>query len=84
MRLKSAVLAVALCLVLAGCSKLTRDNFDKIDLGMDYKEVIQIIGEPDKCNAVFGAKSCIWGDDNKNIKIKFVGDKVAIPTMKGL
>lgn len=69
---------------LVGCSKITQENYDKIKVGMDYQQVIEILGEADKCDEVLGAKSCIWGDDQKNIKIKFVVDKVMIPTMTGL
>jgi hypothetical protein len=51
---------------------------------MDYQEVVSIIGEPDTCDSVLGAKSCIWGNENKNITIKFVANKVVVPSMKGL
>lgn len=70
--------------ILAGCSKLTNENYSKIKVGMDYEQVIQIIGEPDKCDAALGTKSCIWGNEQKNIKVKFVADKVMVPTMKGI
>jgi len=69
---------------LVGCSKITQENYDKIKVGMDYQQVLEILGEADKCDGALGAKSCIWGDDQKNIKIKFVADKVIIPTMTGL
>ena len=78
------VLGLFLSIALVGCSKLNRENYDKIKVGMDYPEVISIIGKPDKCDAALGAKSCIWGNDNKNITIKFVADRVVVPSMKGL
>ena len=85
MKNKIAIFVLFLSLVLfAGCSKLTRENYDAIKVGMDYKEVTALIGEPDKCDGAMGAKSCIWGNDEKNITIKFVADKVALPSMKGL
>jgi len=71
-------------MILFGCSKLNRENYDKIKVGMDYQDVVLIIGEPDKCDSALGAKNCIWGNENKNITIKFVLDKVTIPSMKGL
>lgn len=71
-------------IALSGCSKLTPENYSKLKVGMDYQEVVSIIGEPDKCDAVLGAKNCVWGSDAKNITIKFVADKVVISTMKGL
>ncbi len=76
--------ALLVSFVFMGCSKLNKENYDKIKVGMDYQQVIEIIGSPDKCDAALGTKSCIWGNDQKNIKIKFVGDKVIVPTMKGI
>lgn len=73
-----------LSITLLGCSKLNRENYDRIKVGMDYQEIISIIGEPDTCDTVLAAKNCIWGDENKNITIKFIGDKVIIPSMKGI
>ncbi len=86
MRLLTKFIAVVLLfsLVLVGCSKMNQENYNKIKIGMDYQQVIEIIGNPDKCDAAFGTKSCIWGNEKKNISIKFVADKVALPTMKGL
>ncbi len=79
------VFAVMLCAALAfGCSKVTRENYDKIEMGIEYTDVVGFIGEPDNCDAAFGAKSCIWGNDAKNITVKFMGDKVALPSMTGL
>ena len=69
---------------LMGCSKLSKENYDKIKMGMDFQQVVKIIGEPDKCDAGLGTKSCIWGNDQKNIKIKFLADKVILPTMEGI
>jgi hypothetical protein len=81
---KPIMMALLLSLILAGCSKINQENYDKIKIGMDYQQVIEIIGNPDRCDAVLGAKSCIWGNEKKNITINFVADKVALPTMKGL
>ena len=69
---------------LVGCSKITHENYDKIKVGMNYQQVVDILGQADKCDAALGAKSCIWGDEKKNIKIKFIAEKVVVPTMKGL
>ena len=86
MRTLKTLIAAALLLsfVLFGCSKLNRENYDKIEPGMEYEQVISIIGDPDKCDAVMSAKNCVWGDENKNITIKFIADKVVFSSMKGL
>jgi hypothetical protein len=68
----------------AGCSKLTKQNYDKIKVGMEYKEVTGLLGDTASCDAAMGAKSCTWGDEQKNITIKFVADKVVFMTCKGL
>ena len=86
MKRLTKIIAVAFLfsLVLVGCSKMNQENYNKIKIGMDYQQVIEIISNPDKCDAALGTKSCIWGNEKKNISIKFVADKVAFPTMKGL
>jgi hypothetical protein len=53
-------------------------------MGMDYKAVTAILGEPGKCDDMLKAKNCVWGDEAKNINIKFIGDKVVFYTSTGL
>ena len=77
------LVAVAL-LVSAGCSKVTQENYDKISLGMGYDEVVTILGKPDVSEDTMGAKNCVWGKDPKSITVKFVADKVAFYSSKGL
>nr|WP_321401761.1 DUF3862 domain-containing protein [uncultured Desulfobacter sp.] len=81
---KLLILVLFCTVVLLGCSKLTRENFDKVEMGMDYKKVVEIIGEPDTCDGALGAKKCVWGNETKNITISFMGEKVIFPVMKGL
>ena len=82
--MKFFVIGLFIAVTLFGCSKVNRENFDKLKVGMDYQEVVSIIGEPDKCDSLLGIKNCVWGDEDKNITVKFVADKVAVPSMKGL
>lgn len=80
-------LAVALLLgilALFGCSKTTRENYEKLKVGMPYDAVVQILGDPDDCRDAMGARSCTWGDDKTQIKIQFIADKVVIFSAKGL
>ena len=67
-----------------GCSKLTEENYNKIKIGMDYTEVLTIIGSPSECSSKLGVKSCIWGDSEKQIKINFIADKIILTSKKGL
>lgn len=70
--------------VLGGCSKVTQANYDKIEMGMTYQEVVDILGAPDGMKDVMGAKNCVWGKEPKVIDIKFIGEKVVFHSAKGL
>ena len=76
-----ALMAVAL---VVGCSKINKDNYDKIEVGMTYDEVEAILGTPDEVTDAIGTKSCVWGKAPQTISIKFVGDKVVFHSAEGL
>ena len=82
--IKITVMTLLLSIGLFGCGKVKRENYDKLKTGMKYQEVISIIGEPDKCDAALGIRTCVWGNETKNITVTFMGDKVFVPSMKGL
>jgi len=69
---------------LTGCSKLTMENYDKLKTGMTTEEIVKILGKADVCRKGLGAKSCIWGSDVKNIKIRFVSDRMVFHSSSGL
>ena len=81
---KLVVLILVIGMLFFGCSKLNQENYGKIEMGMDYEQVLAIIGNPDKCDEVLGTKKCVWGNEEKHITIAFIGDKVILPSMKGL
>lgn len=90
---KAVALATCLLLILmfAGCSKakeeskINRENYEKIKIGMNYEDVLGIIGKPGKCEEpVIKTKSCTWESSGRQIKIKFVFDKVAWRSSEGL
>lgn len=81
----SIYVAVAACLLLStGCSKVTAENYNRLKMGMDYGEVIEILGEANECKSAIGVKNCIWGHDKKSIEVSFVGEKVILFSGKGL
>jgi hypothetical protein len=83
--MKTRLLVVTLILlIIAGCSKLTMENYDKLKIGMAYKEVVKTIGSPDKCSDVMGVRNCEWGNEKKSINVTFAGDKVLFFTGNGL
>ena len=67
-----------------GCSKINKANYEKLKIGMDYEEVVKIIGNPDSCKSTLGVQSCIWEESSKQIKVKFVADKVIWLSSDGL
>jgi hypothetical protein len=71
-------------LLLAVCSKVTQDNYDKVESGISRAEVEAIIGKATTSKEALGVASCVWGDDNQYIKVKFVADIAAIVSSNGL
>jgi hypothetical protein len=81
----SIVILLTICfLFFVGCSKLTKENYDKIKMGMDHSEVNAILGKASECSDTLGIKNCIWGAEAKYIKVNFIADKVVFFTNKGL
>lgn len=79
--MKSTALRLTLAvtaLLLAACSKLTVENYDKLKVGMRYEEVKQILGAPDKCSDVLTVKSCTWGNEQRFVQVNFVADQVVL------
>ena len=77
-------LAGFLLLAAAGCSRVNQENYDKLSFGMQYEAAVDILGEPDSCESIFSGKSCIWGNESKNINMKIVAGKVVFLSSKGL
>ncbi|MBC3767490.1 outer membrane protein assembly factor BamE domain-containing protein [Neptunicella marina] len=69
-------LIVLACLCLSACSKVTMENYDKLEVGMSQQDVKSLLGAPDACEEKFGTNSCIWGDKSSRfIKVSFIADK---------
>lgn len=84
MRKTILLVAVSASLLLAGCSKVTPENYNKVKTGMSHAEVEAILGQASGCSQMLGASSCTWGDDNTYIRVKFVADNAAIISSNGL
>ena len=78
-----SIIGTALLLI-TGCSKVTKENYDKLKIGQDYDQVVEILGKADECGGAMGIKDCRWGDDKRHISVKFAGNKVVIFSAKGL
>lgn len=72
------VALAAVAILLSGCSKLTPENYAKLKPGLTYAEVKSILGEPARCDDLVGFKSCRWGDESRNITVRFAGDQVVL------
>ena len=67
-----------------GCSKLTVENYDKIEMGMPYEDVVGLLGQPGECGGAMGIKNCTWGDEDRFVTVNFVAEKVILFSAKGL
>ena len=83
--LRAATVAVLLlCSLLLACSKVNNENYRKIQIGMKYPEIVQLLGEPGRCDSLLTARSCTWGTGGKTIDIQFVSDQVVLFSSRGL
>lgn len=82
--LAKLLLGACLAALVAGCSKLTPENYSKLKMGMDYAEVVKTIGKPSECSAVLNAQNCRWKDGDKEVEVKLVSDKVVFVSGSGL
>lgn len=78
------IILIVLLLIFAGCSKLTKDNYNKLSIGMSYDEVVKILGSADKCDDGVALKSCKWGDEKAYVSIQFIGGKASLFSNKNI
>lgn len=78
------ILIALVVLLFTGCSKLSKENYDKIEVGMNYAQVSDMLGKATKCDSLAGMSDCIWGDEKHYIKVKFVADKAMFMHASGV
>lgn len=78
------VALLAGCLLLAGCNKISQDNYTQLKAGMSKDEVESLLGKPGECAGALGMSSCTWGDEQRFISVQYAGDKVMLFSGKGL
>jgi hypothetical protein len=81
-RLVLVSVTAMLVLLLAGCDRVTRDNYEKLETGMTMDEVVKILGEPTDLKS-FGvgpleAATGRWEGKKGTISIQFTGQKVRV------
>lgn len=78
MRKLLQLLSLLALVTLTACGKLTIANFDQLKLGMSFKEVSSIIGEPNKCDETLGVRTCTWQQGDSKVEANFIGDQVIL------
>ena len=73
--------ALVFVAVLAGCSKVTQENFGRIDQGMQERDVLSLLGSPTESSSVdvlgVSGTTSRWVGRDAEITIRFVNGKVA-------
>jgi hypothetical protein len=73
-------LALAALLALAACSKVTEQNFAKVQDGMTEQQVIELLGKPTESSSVnilgLSGTSSKWVEKDAVITVQFVNGKV--------
>jgi hypothetical protein len=82
MKMRRLVLALALAVLFAGCSKVDEEHFSRIESGMSEQQVYDILGKPTEASSRdllgVGATSAKWVSGDAVISIQFVGGKVRL------
>lgn len=80
------VFALAALLLLSACSKVTQDNFARIQDGMTEQEVAAILGSPAESSStsVLGISGTAskWTGGDAVITVRFVNGKVALKSFE--
>ena len=81
-RLTFLAAAALAALLLAACSRITQENFSRIQSGMSEQEVISILGTPTESSSVdvlgISGTAARWAGNDAEITVRFVGGKVAL------
>ena len=74
--------AVVFVLLLAACSKVSEENFAKIEEGMSEEQVAAILGKPSDASSVsvlgVSGTTSRWVGNGAVITVRFVNGKVAL------
>ena len=82
--MKARLVAALAFFVCAACSKVTAENFAKIQEGMTEQEVIALLGKPSESNSVsilgVSGTASRWVSGDAAVTVRFVNGKVALKT----
>ena len=78
--MRARILAFTFLMLLAACSRLTQENFNKVQTGMTEQEVAAILGSPTESSSStllgISGTSSKWVSGDTMVAIRFVGGKV--------
>ena len=80
--MKTRTLVLIVLLLAAACSKVTQENFGRIQDGMSEQEVAAILGSPTESSSAsvlgISGTSSSWVTSDSVVTIRFVNGKVAL------
>ena len=79
--MRNFLLALLAAFLIAACSRVTQENFLKIQDGMSEQEVISLLGRPTESNSVnllgVSGTASRWTSRDAVIAVRFVNGRVA-------
>jgi hypothetical protein len=79
--MRSVLLGLIAAVAIAACSKVTQENYLKVQEGMSEEEVISLLGRPTESNSVnilgVSGTASRWVSRDAVITVRFVNGKVA-------
>lgn len=76
---------LAALLLLAACSRVTPENYGRLEAGMSRDEVYAILGQPDDVSGggigSLTMSSETWRSDRHTIVVSFAGEKLALKSI---
>jgi len=81
--LLAMVMMISACAVSAP-SSVTRENYDKLELGMTFDAVTEILGTTPHHSVRFGIQEYTWVDGERHIHAKFAAGRAIYYSSRGL
>jgi len=82
--MKTWLIGVLAASLIAACSKVTQENFAKVEEGMSEQEVIALLGSPTESTSVnvlgVSGTASRWITKDTAVTVRFVNGKVALKT----
>ena len=78
MRSRYSLIAVAPCDPPFGLQQAHAGELRETQARPHLRGMKSILGEPARCDDLVGFKSCRWGDESRNITVRFAGDQVVL------